>query len=53
LGPPETDDGGHGNCLAAVAAQMGLAEEELTAAELSVHDPRFPVLTTIVARIRS
>lgn len=44
---------GHGNCLAAVAAQMGLAEEELTVAELAVHDPRFPVLTTIVARIRS
>lgn len=30
-----------------------LAEEELTAAELAVQDPRFPVLTTILARIRS
>jgi hypothetical protein len=38
---------GHGNCLAAVAAQMGLALEELTPAELDVCDPRFPVLTTI------
>ena len=34
---------GHGNCLAAAAAQMGLALEELTAAELDVHDPRFPI----------
>jgi hypothetical protein len=38
---------GHGNCLAAVAAQMGLALEELSAAELDVHDSRYPVLTTI------
>jgi hypothetical protein len=42
--------GGHGNCLAAVAAQMGLAVEELTAAELDVHDSRYPVLTTIACR---
>ena len=41
---------GHGNCLAAVAAQMGLAVEELTAAELDVLDPRYPVLTTICCR---
>jgi hypothetical protein len=34
-------------------AQMGPAEEELTAAELAVQDPRFPVLSTILARIRS
>jgi hypothetical protein len=39
---------GHGNCLAAMAVQLGLALEELTDAELEVHDPRFPVLTTIV-----
>jgi len=42
---------GHGNCLSAVAAQMGLACEELTAAELDAHDPRFPVLTTIKSRM--
>jgi hypothetical protein len=41
---------GHGNCLAAVAVQMGLALEELSDAELDVYDPRFPVLTTIVCR---
>lgn len=43
---------GHGNCLAAVAAQLGLAVEELTPAELDVHDSRYPVLTTIVCRKR-
>ncbi|HET7875189.1 MAG TPA: methyltransferase domain-containing protein [Methylomirabilota bacterium] len=37
----------HGNCLAAVAAMLGLALEELTAAELDVHDPRYPVLITV------
>jgi hypothetical protein len=42
---------GHGNCLAAVAAQLGLALEELTAAELDVRDPRYPVLTTICCRL--
>ena len=42
--------GGHGNCLAAVAAQLGLALEELTTAELDVQDPRYPVLTTICCR---
>jgi hypothetical protein len=42
---------GHGNCLAAVAAQLGLAVEELTHAELDVHDPRFPVLTTMMCRL--
>jgi hypothetical protein len=41
---------GHGNCLASVAAQLGLVVEELTADELDVHDPRYPVLTTIVCR---
>jgi hypothetical protein len=44
---------GHGNCLTSVAAQLGLALEELTAAELDAHDPRFPVLTTIFARVPS
>jgi hypothetical protein len=42
---------GHGNSLAAVAAQLGLAFEELTAAELDVNDPRYPVLTTILCRL--
>lgn len=42
---------GHGNCLAAVGAQLGLAFEELSAAELDVQDPRFPVLTTIYCRM--
>lgn len=44
------DIAGHGNCLAAAASQMGLALEELTPAELDVHDPRYPVLTTIACR---
>jgi len=44
---------GHGNCLAAVAAQLGLAVEELSAAELDVHDPRYPVLTTICCTMPS
>ena len=43
----DVDVEGHGNCLAAVAAQLGLALEEVTDAELDVYDPRFPVLTTI------
>ena len=41
----------HGNCLTAAAAQLGLALEELTTTELDVHDPRFPVLTTIACRL--
>jgi SAM-dependent methyltransferase len=41
---------GYGNCLAAIAAQMGLACEELTRAELDARDPRYPVLTTIVCK---
>lgn len=40
----------HGNCLAAVAAMLGLAMEELTEAELAVHDPLYPVLVTAVCR---
>lgn len=42
---------GHGNCLASVASQLGLALEELTDAELDANDPRFPVLTTILCRL--
>lgn len=41
---------GYGNCLAATAAIMGLTAEELTPAELDVHDPRFPVLAGIRCR---
>ena len=40
----------HGNCLAAAAAMYGLAQEELSPAELDVHDPRYEVLTTIRCR---
>jgi len=40
----------HGNCLAAIAAMHGLAQEELSADELDVHDPRYPVLITIRCR---
>jgi hypothetical protein len=43
---------GHGSCLTAVAAQLGLALEELSDADLDAHDPRYPVLTTIVCRKR-
>jgi len=43
---------GHGSCLTAVAAQLGLALEELSDAELDAHDPRYPVLTTILCRKR-
>ena len=41
---------GHGNCLAAVAAQLGLALEELSDGELNAFDTRYPVLTTIRSR---
>jgi hypothetical protein len=37
----------HGNCLAAVAAMLGLAHEELRPAELDASDPRYPVLVTL------
>lgn len=37
----------HGNCLAAVAAMLGLAFEELDPSELDVNDPRYPVLVTV------
>jgi SAM-dependent methyltransferase len=37
----------HGNCLAAVAAMLGLAVEELEPRELEVNDPRYPVLITV------
>jgi hypothetical protein len=41
---------GHGNCLSAAAAMYGLALEELRDDELSVHDPRYPVLITMQCR---
>jgi hypothetical protein len=37
----------YGNCLAAVAAMLGLASEELTPAELDVADSRYPVLISV------
>jgi hypothetical protein len=40
----------HGNCLAAVAAMLGLAAEELDQSELDVNDPRYPVLVTVYCR---
>ncbi|MDO8795259.1 MAG: methyltransferase domain-containing protein [Vicinamibacterales bacterium] len=40
----------YGNCLAATAAMMGLAAEELTPAELDAQDPRYPVQVTILCR---
>jgi methyltransferase family protein len=43
---------GHGNCLAAVAAMLGLAQEELTEAELEYQDDRYPVLVTLRCRKR-
>jgi SAM-dependent methyltransferase len=41
---------GHGNCLSAVAAMLGLAKEELADAELNAYDPLYPVLVTAVCR---
>jgi hypothetical protein len=38
---------GHGNCLAAIAALLGLAQEELTEHELEYQDARYPVLVTL------
>lgn len=40
----------HGNCLAAVAAMLGLAHEELDKEELEHNDPRYPVLVTLFCR---
>jgi SAM-dependent methyltransferase len=39
----------YGNVLAAIAFLMGLAREELTAEELDVRDPRFPVTIAVRA----
>ena len=40
----------YGNCLAAVAAMVGLASEELTPAELDFRSQRYPVLITFKCR---
>lgn len=40
----------YGNCLAATAAILGLALEELTPQELDVEDERFPVLVALRCR---
>jgi len=39
-----------GNVLAANAALMGIAAEELTSAELDVNDSRYPVLITLLCK---
>ena len=40
----------YGNCLAAIAAMLGLAMEELSEAELQHQDDRYPVMVTILCR---
>lgn len=40
----------YGNALAAVAAVLGLAHEELSPRELDVADPRYPVLVSLRCR---
>lgn len=39
----------HGNVLAAIAFLEGLAQEELTPAELDVNDPLYPIVITVRA----
>jgi hypothetical protein len=46
----EVDVQAHGNCLAAVAAMLGLAAEELTIEELDAPDALYPVLVTLRCR---
>lgn len=41
---------GHGNCLAVLAANLGLAMEELRVEELDFNDEVFPVVTNILCR---
>jgi hypothetical protein len=43
----------HGNCLAVVAAMLGLAQEELTPAELEYQDDRYPALVSLYCRKRA
>jgi SAM-dependent methyltransferase len=40
---------GHGNVLASVSFLEGLAQEELSAAELDINDPLFPLVITVRA----
>lgn len=40
----------YGNCLAATASMLGLSAEELSASELDVDDPRYPVVVTLACR---
>jgi hypothetical protein len=42
----------HGNCLAVVAAMLGLAQEELTQPELEYQDDRYPALVSLYCRKR-
>jgi hypothetical protein len=46
----ETKIESHGNCLAALAALLGLAAEELNPAELDRQNARYPVLVTLWCR---
>jgi len=41
---------GHGNCLAVVAANLGLSAEELTAEELDCSDEVLPIVTNVFCR---
>jgi hypothetical protein len=40
----------HGNMVAAIAAMLGLAYEELTVAELQADDPQYPVMISLAVR---
>jgi SAM-dependent methyltransferase len=43
----------HGNLLSTIGFLLGLASDELTPAELDVHDPLFPLVTTARAHKRA
>jgi hypothetical protein len=46
----EVDVRTHGNCVAAVASILGLAQEELRTEELERQDQRYPVLISILGK---
>jgi hypothetical protein len=48
----ETNMNSHGNCLAVLAANLGLAVEELSPPELEYNDPNFPLCVTVYCRKR-
>jgi SAM-dependent methyltransferase len=48
--PEELAVQGHGNVLAAAAFLQGLAQEDLSRAELDHHDPAFPLAVSVRAR---